>query len=260
MPQWFYAQGDQQLGPISDAEIKRLVADGTVRPQDEVWCEGMPDWKPAGEVRELFRERPLMPPPPPARGAAPRRFLPLGGLRGLSANPLELARPLGTWLLLAGFLLVIVAKGCDTVGARQVARAQARAAQAASDFSYDYESRKLRLQTERDEINEQPELTDYDRQRLDAIDEDLAELEEETESDRRRLTRTTWRDLEHAAETAEANQALWSYWHAIGFVLGSLVLTVGLIVTGITGDAAQRWLSLAMLAIIAFSLFIGGFS
>jgi hypothetical protein len=256
MPQWYYAQGDQQLGPVSEGEIKRLVAEGKVRPQDEVWCEGMPDWKPAGEVRELFRERPLVPPPPPSRG---RGIFSFSSWRGLRANPLAVAAPAGPWLLIIGFLLVIVAKGCDSVGSRQVARAQARASQAAADFNYDYESRKLRLETQREEINEKPTLSDYDRQRLDTIDEDLAELEEDTESDRRRLTRTTWRDLQHSADTAAANQQLWSYWHAIGFVLGTVVLTIGLILVAITGDAPQRWLSLAMLAIIAFSLFIGGF-
>jgi hypothetical protein len=257
MPQWYYAQGDQQLGPISDAEIKRLVAEGKVRPQDEVWCEGMPDWKAAGDVRELFRERPLVPPPPPARA---RSRLSLGALRGLGVNPFSLAGPVGPWLLLLGFLWVIAAKGCDAVGNRQVARAQARSSQATADFNHDYESRKLRLETQRDEISDKPTLTDNDRERLNGIDEDLAELDEETESDRRRLTRTTWRDLQHSADTAQANQQMWSYWHAIGFVIGSIVLTVGLIVTGITGDIALRWLSLAMLAIIAFSLFIGGFS
>jgi hypothetical protein len=260
MPQWFYAHGDQQLGPVSEAEIKRLVAEGVVRPQDEVWCEGMPDWKQAGDVRELFRERPLVPPPPPARGAAGRSNVGAVPLQLLGINPVLIARPAGPWLVLAGFLLVILAKGCDAVGARHVARAQARAAQAATEFDYDYESRKLRLETQRDEINEKTTLTDYDRNRLDDIDKELAELEEDMQSDRRRLTRTTWRDLQHSAETAQASQQMWSYWNAIGFVFGSVVLTMGLIVTGVTGDTSQRWLSLAMLAIVAFSLFIGGFS
>ncbi len=259
MPQWYYAQGQQQLGPVSDVDIKRLVADGVVRPQDEVWCEGMPDWKPAGDVRELFSERPVMPPPPPARGSAARGIFDFGSWRAAIAEPLAVVRPLGLWLLLLGFLLVIVAKGCDNVGGRQVARAQARASAATSDFNYEHESKKLRLEAQRDEINKKTTLTEYDNKRLESIDDSLASLEEQMQENHRRLTRTTWRDLQREANTAAANQQMWSYWHAIGFVFGTVVLTIGLIITGITGDAAQRWLSLAMLAIVAFSLFIGGF-
>lgn len=256
MPQWFYAHGDQQLGPVSDAEIKRLVADGSVRPQDEVWCEGMPDWKPAGEVRELFRERPLVPPPPPTRGGARN---PLAALASVGMSP-QLGKASGLLLVLVGFLGVIVAKGCDNIGARQVARAQARASQATADFNYEYESKKLRLETQREEINEKTALSEYDNERLNDIDKDLADLEEDQRSERRRLTRTTWRDLQYSADTAQANQQMWSYWNAIGFVLGSILLTFGLIINCIAGDVALRWLCLAMLAIVAFSLFIGRFA
>ena len=235
MPQWFYAHGDQQLGPVSDAEIKRLVGDGSIRPQDEVWCEGMPDWKPAGEVRTVSRT-----PAHAAATASPRRMR-------KPARRASFGRHVGGTRKSRRLNL-----GADRLsrrdrreGLRQhrcspSRRAEARSTQATADFNYDYESKKLRLETQREEINEKTTLTEYDNERLNDIDKDLADLEEDNQTERRRLTRTTWRNLQYSADTAQANQQMWSYWHAIGFVLGSIVLTVGLIISSITGDVAQR--------------------
>ena len=51
---WFYAQGGQQSGPISAADIKELIGRGQVGPADMVWHEGMPKWVLAGEMPELM--------------------------------------------------------------------------------------------------------------------------------------------------------------------------------------------------------------
>lgn len=61
MKPWFYATSGQQNGPVSQEELMRLIGTGTVKASDLVWCEGMPNWTPAGEVAELT------PPPPPPR-------------------------------------------------------------------------------------------------------------------------------------------------------------------------------------------------
>jgi|GEM_PF-1737997 len=47
---WHYAQGNQQLGPVSEEELNRLVQQGTVSPQTLVWREGMSDWVPYSTV------------------------------------------------------------------------------------------------------------------------------------------------------------------------------------------------------------------
>ena len=65
MKPWFYATGGQQNGPVSQEELIRLVGIGTVKATDLVWCEGMPNWIPAGEVEALA------PPPPVREPAAP---------------------------------------------------------------------------------------------------------------------------------------------------------------------------------------------
>lgn len=75
MKQYFYASGDQQLGPFSLQELqsKRLTKD------TYVWYEGLADWTRAGDLPELnalFEAQTMAPPqpsvqqspPPPAQG------------------------------------------------------------------------------------------------------------------------------------------------------------------------------------------------
>lgn len=47
---WYYASGDQQLGPVSDEELNGLVQQGTVTEATLVWKEGMSDWVPYSTV------------------------------------------------------------------------------------------------------------------------------------------------------------------------------------------------------------------
>jgi hypothetical protein len=260
MAQWYYSKGDQQIGPVSEADIRDLIARRELTPTDEVWREGMPDWQSAGDVRELFAERPVT--PPPALNPSARRSANINPLSSnLAAIDLpRLLRPLGYWFLFAGLMLVLLAKGCDSMASRYAARARAKAVQAPLDFQYNYDTQRLRLENERDEINEQKQITESDRARLDKIDTELDELKTEMEKDRRYYTRTSWRKLQYYADSAEASARMWGYWREVLFVFGSLVLSAGLLVVGLTGDAPQRWLALAMLAIIVFSLFIGGYA
>ncbi|MGD1886242.1 MAG: DUF805 domain-containing protein [Cohaesibacteraceae bacterium] len=41
---WYYADGGEQKGPVSDEEIANLIASGTVRADTLVWREGMENW------------------------------------------------------------------------------------------------------------------------------------------------------------------------------------------------------------------------
>jgi hypothetical protein len=51
---WFYSVGDSRLGPVTEDELKRLVADGKLKPGDLVWRDGMADWVEARTVESLF--------------------------------------------------------------------------------------------------------------------------------------------------------------------------------------------------------------
>jgi hypothetical protein len=43
---WYYAIGNERLGPVEDEEWKQLVASGQIQPDTLVWQKGMADWMP----------------------------------------------------------------------------------------------------------------------------------------------------------------------------------------------------------------------
>ena len=51
---WYYAKSNERLGPVPLAELRSLVAKGSLQPSDLVWSEHLPGWVPARKVRELF--------------------------------------------------------------------------------------------------------------------------------------------------------------------------------------------------------------
>jgi hypothetical protein len=69
--EWYYAQGDRKVGPISEAELKELAATGKLSAGDLVWKDGLPDWRPAGRLKGL-PFRPGGPPPIPSGGEGRR--------------------------------------------------------------------------------------------------------------------------------------------------------------------------------------------
>jgi hypothetical protein len=54
MSEWFYSKDGAQSGPVSDVELKALLANGTLDANAVlVWSAGMADWIPAARVPEL---------------------------------------------------------------------------------------------------------------------------------------------------------------------------------------------------------------
>ncbi|HZS36511.1 MAG TPA: DUF4339 domain-containing protein [Polyangia bacterium] len=70
---WWYESSGQRLGPIPLAELKAMIAAGTVVAQTRVWKQGMADWVIAGSVRALFAEA-----PPERPDLGMRMLLPVG--------------------------------------------------------------------------------------------------------------------------------------------------------------------------------------
>src|SRR5262245_49777858 len=64
--QWYLAREGQQYGPLSEAELAKFVELGHLQPNDLLWREGFPDWKPA---LVLFPPKPK--PAPAAKRPAP---------------------------------------------------------------------------------------------------------------------------------------------------------------------------------------------
>jgi len=47
---WHYAVNQQQYGPVSEDEIRRLAQQGTIQPNTLVWRQGMANWTPYSQV------------------------------------------------------------------------------------------------------------------------------------------------------------------------------------------------------------------
>jgi len=67
-----------------------------------------------------------------------------------------------------------------------------------------------------------------------------------------------WRTLELAARDAAHRNAINAYWYEWLLLLGSISLAIGLLLVAFQGQGVERWLCLAMVAMILFSLYVGG--
>jgi hypothetical protein len=57
---WYYADQGQPAGPVDDSQLEQLRRSGKVGADTLVWCEGMTNWAPCGQV---IPEAPPAPPP-----------------------------------------------------------------------------------------------------------------------------------------------------------------------------------------------------
>ncbi len=67
--EWYYAVGDERVGPVSESDIRDLIEAGTISPDTLVWNSGLSDWTAVGEV-EIFSIV-SAPAPVPAPASAP---------------------------------------------------------------------------------------------------------------------------------------------------------------------------------------------
>lgn len=51
MTKWYYAEGHEKKGPLTEDEFDRLISAGTVAPDTLVWRKGMTGWQTLGEVQ-----------------------------------------------------------------------------------------------------------------------------------------------------------------------------------------------------------------
>jgi len=108
---WFFASQGQQHGPVSEVQLRDLIATGKVTPATLVWTDGMANWQKAGDVPGF-----LVAGGPPAMSGSPG--LPAsGGGYGGEALSIEL----GLWpffgrslVFMIGILLVIPAPWAAT--------------------------------------------------------------------------------------------------------------------------------------------------
>ncbi len=93
---WHVVVDQEQVGPLTVAEVQARVAAGAIDGESYVWCEGFPDWLPLAEVPDLASIA-----APAAASAAALRgqrndssvLFSLGSLTKLAANPPPRAPP-----------------------------------------------------------------------------------------------------------------------------------------------------------------------
>ncbi len=64
MAEWYYSEGDERKGPVPKETLVDLIREGTVKPSELVWTEGMSDWQPVNTIAEFRLE---LPKPAPER-------------------------------------------------------------------------------------------------------------------------------------------------------------------------------------------------
>ncbi len=67
--QWYYGQHGQQLGPITEEQLRSLANSGQLQPTDLIWAKGMPNWVPAQTIMGVTFPASEMPPPIPGAPA-----------------------------------------------------------------------------------------------------------------------------------------------------------------------------------------------
>jgi hypothetical protein len=258
-----------------------LIGTGNLTPEDQVWKEGMEDWTPAGEVAGLFNQVPsatpsatpgtpaavdtktkltkaAKPSTPPASPAAEAKLRSSRGRFNVQ-RPVEIFRFaafLGQPLLLVSLLLILLARGCDRLSERHVARAMAQAKLAESDFQDEWDRQKLSIEQEQAALQAKGEPTTEDRGRRDLLTEQLRVLNERKQAELKRLKSGALGELSTAARDAEATQSLSSFWREGIFWLGASLFSLALLIVGFSGAGPERWMAWVMLSIIVFSLFV----
>jgi uncharacterized RDD family membrane protein YckC len=108
MNNWWYAGKKNRVGPISLADLERLVHAGDVSTETLVWRPGMENWRRLDEIDELNQLRAALPPPIP-KESKPPIFFPA------TRWPRFLARLFDVWILIfpvafgVGYILGILA-------------------------------------------------------------------------------------------------------------------------------------------------------
>lgn len=53
MSTWYYQNGNEQVGPVPDVEVQRLLQSGVLSEGTLVWCAGMPSWSAISTIKSF---------------------------------------------------------------------------------------------------------------------------------------------------------------------------------------------------------------
>jgi len=68
---WYFTLEGSQHGPVTEDDLKTMMSNGKVLPNDLVWREGMAEWQPVSQIPELMMQQPTGGPPSLSAASAP---------------------------------------------------------------------------------------------------------------------------------------------------------------------------------------------
>jgi hypothetical protein len=178
----------------------------------------------------------------------------------------------GKPLLFVGLLLVILGRGCDATGMRSVSRTDAHYRQAKVAFQLEWDAKLSGAQQKIDKKNRQISEAFESKEKGDDLQKRLTELQKEKSALDKELSRLrsdqssalaenengTWKPLREAALKASNSHRMSIFWYEWLFIFGTVVLVLGVLTVAFTGQGAERWIAYIMIAIITFSIYVGG--
>jgi hypothetical protein len=200
--------------------------------------------------------------PPPVK---PAPLPDLGPGEGILGITVDMAKS----MLVVGIVLVLLSRGCDSLARRSVAAAQAKLQLVQADFSNDWEDDEIDLKQDirdiQNDITKEREAEKRDDDAIKKLEERLKKKQEDkTKFDKERAEATQefqegdLRDYQYAATCAKARSEKGGWWREAFFVLGTLLVTLAVSSIGFQSTGPERIVSLIILAIIVFSIYIGG--
>jgi hypothetical protein len=84
---YYIARNGQQEGPVEEAVIRRMVAEGRASPNDLVWMRGMAAWTPISQIFLASPPAIAVPPPASALAVAPAAMAAAAPLAGQGPVP-----------------------------------------------------------------------------------------------------------------------------------------------------------------------------
>lgn len=207
--------------------------------------------QPAGDPiasRWTGTEQGTQPQPAPASAPAAARpsFAVAPRLPAPSSGLLSAAQA----VLMIGLVMVLGARGCDSLGIRNVARLKAKLDYEKRVFENEYNVVMSGLTREL----QAEKITD--KQRTD-VEKRIADLRKSHENEKS-VREDDWNAMQSAADEASSSNIVWGYWRELTFVVGTILLSLGLVAVGLGSPGPERYLSLGMLGIIVFSVYVGG--
>lgn len=257
---WYYAQNDDEKGPVTPAQLKTLAKSGVLKPDDLVWKDGMEDWTPAVEIRGLIAAGSgsssadaAMRPPGTASTTTPNPTS-VTGSQPMTPVPMKPPqKPEGRWSDSPP------PSANDSTANLKTSRPLSKT-DSSGPLQY---SRWIGLGLTLFGL-----LIALTARGCDSISSRymtaLSENVESTESLATPIGDTTSagkaKELREDFIQKQASSSMWGVWRQSAFLFGSLLLSAGLLAVGVTGQGAERWMGFVMLALIILSLYIGGFA